>query len=110
MHGRTHACTHTHARTDNVKTVYPPQTKFAGGIIRCVINGLSCSLVYLAFKSIHYRCKGLGLYNHTLYSATQSLNNTMFGVHRNGVCYIGRILQRNYRKMIICGHFPIIPL
>ena len=23
----------THARTDNVKTVYPPQTKFAGGII-----------------------------------------------------------------------------
>ena len=29
-HGPTH--THTHARTDNVKTVYPPQTKFAGGI------------------------------------------------------------------------------
>ena len=28
--GRTDA--HTHARTDNVKTVYPPQTKFAGGI------------------------------------------------------------------------------
>ena len=28
--GRTH--TRTHARTDNVKTVYPPQTKFAGGI------------------------------------------------------------------------------
>ena len=26
--GRTH--TRTHARTDNVKTVYPPQTKFAG--------------------------------------------------------------------------------
>ena len=26
--GRTDA--HTHARTDNVKTVYPPQTKFAG--------------------------------------------------------------------------------
>ena len=22
----------THARTDDVKTVYPPQTKFAGGI------------------------------------------------------------------------------
>ena len=22
----------THARTDNMKTVYPPQTKFAGGI------------------------------------------------------------------------------
>ena len=29
-YGRTHA--HTHARTDNVKTVYPPQTKFAEGI------------------------------------------------------------------------------
>ena len=29
--GQTH--THTHAHTDNVKTVYPPQTKFAGGII-----------------------------------------------------------------------------
>ena len=32
--GRTHARTHTwtHAGTDNVKTVYPPQTKFVGGI------------------------------------------------------------------------------
>ena len=29
--GRTHA--RTDGRTDNVKTVYPPQTKFAGGII-----------------------------------------------------------------------------
>ena len=28
-YGRTDARTHT--RTDNVKTVYPPQTKFAGG-------------------------------------------------------------------------------
>ena len=25
-----------HARTDNVKTVHPPQTKFAGGIINDV--------------------------------------------------------------------------
>ena len=35
-YGRTDGCTHghTHAHTDNVKTVYPPQTKFAGGIIR----------------------------------------------------------------------------
>ena len=24
--------TEAHTRTDNVKTVYPPQTKFAGGI------------------------------------------------------------------------------
>ena len=31
--GQTDGCTHgrTHARTHNVKTVYPPQTKFAGG-------------------------------------------------------------------------------
>ena len=29
-YGRTQGRTHT--RTDNVKTVYPPQTKFAGGI------------------------------------------------------------------------------
>ena len=28
MNARTHTC------TDNVKTVYPPQTKFAGGIIK----------------------------------------------------------------------------
>ena len=27
----------THARTDNVKTVYPPQTKFAGGIVSILI-------------------------------------------------------------------------
>ena len=31
MHGRTDA--RTDGRTDNVKTVYPLQTKFAGGII-----------------------------------------------------------------------------
>ena len=29
-YGRTDA--RTHARTDNVKTVYPPQTKFGGGM------------------------------------------------------------------------------
>ena len=32
--GRTHG--RTHARTDNVKTVYPPQTKFAGGIMNFI--------------------------------------------------------------------------
>ena len=34
-YGRTHGRTdtRTHGRTDNVKTVYPLQTKFAGGII-----------------------------------------------------------------------------
>ena len=29
-YGPTHG--RTHGRTDNVKTVYPPKTKFAGGI------------------------------------------------------------------------------
>ena len=33
LEARTHA--HTDAGTDNVKTVYPPQTKFAGGIKMC---------------------------------------------------------------------------
>ena len=32
MHGR------TDGRTDNVKTVYPLQTKFAGGIINSIIQ------------------------------------------------------------------------
>ena len=37
--GRTHG--RTHARTDNVKTVYPPQTKFAGGIITSCVRNLT---------------------------------------------------------------------
>ena len=32
LYRRTHA--RADGRTDNVKTVYPPQTKFAGGIIK----------------------------------------------------------------------------
>ena len=32
-YGRTDA--RTHGRTDNMETVYPPQTKFAGGIKVC---------------------------------------------------------------------------
>ena len=37
-YGRTDGRTHrrTDARTDNVKTVYPLQTKFAGGIITLI--------------------------------------------------------------------------
>ena len=35
----------TDARMDNVKTVYPPQTKFAGGITRIRISiGLAVTL------------------------------------------------------------------
>ena len=33
---RMDAC--TEGRTDNVKTVYPPQTKFAGGIIKLILS------------------------------------------------------------------------
>ena len=36
----------TDARTDNVKTVYPLQTKFAGGIINLTAhNGITCSYI-----------------------------------------------------------------
>ena len=35
-YGRTH--TRTHTRMDNVKTVYPPQTKFAGGITKILMT------------------------------------------------------------------------
>ena len=35
-YGQTHG--RTHAQTDNVKTVYPPQAKFAGGIIKPEYN------------------------------------------------------------------------
>ena len=37
----------THGRTDNVKTVYPLQTKFAGGIIN--INSLHVRWVFMLF-------------------------------------------------------------
>ena len=49
-YGRTDRRTHgrTHTRTDNVKTVYPPQTKFAGGIIRHPNN--DTNLVYRFVK------------------------------------------------------------
>ena len=33
-----------HGRTDNVKTVYPPQTKFAGGIINNFMIKMFCYL------------------------------------------------------------------
>ena len=40
--------------------------------------------------------------------------NAMFGTYRNRVinetCYKGTILKRNYGKIAIHGHFPIIPL
>ena len=42
-YGRTDS--HTDARTDNVKTVYPPQTKFAGSIIKAQEKDLKIDLV-----------------------------------------------------------------
>ena len=43
---RTHGGTHgrTHARTYNMKTVYPPQTKFAGGIMINVYHSFQMGL------------------------------------------------------------------
>ena len=39
----------THGRTDNMKTVYPPQTKFAGGIKTKV---LSIKLLIFSYSSL----------------------------------------------------------
>ena len=39
----------THGRTDNVKTVYPLQTKFAGGIIMSLYAKLRCPKVILVW-------------------------------------------------------------
>ena len=50
-YGRTDGRTHgrMHGRTDNVKTVYPLQTKFAGGIIT---TGASLKiLVFIAYAN-----------------------------------------------------------
>ena len=47
-YGRTDA--RTDGRTDNVKTVYPLQTKFAGGIIKNTIKEASI-LIQVQFKS-----------------------------------------------------------
>ena len=51
-HTRTH--THTHARTDNMKTVYPPQTKFAGGIIIKAFNITFCWSNY--YRHVYIVC------------------------------------------------------
>ena len=45
MDGRTDG--RTDARTDNVKTVYPLQTKFAGGIIKNDVTNLSSAAVMI---------------------------------------------------------------
>ena len=55
-YGRTDARTHgrTDGRTDNVKTVYPPQTKFAGGIkkqITFVLKGGKGLQIHFKFST-----------------------------------------------------------
>ena len=45
-YGRTDG--HTDARTDNVKTVYPLQTKFAGGIKTASQNHVRTSKLFMA--------------------------------------------------------------
>ena len=51
--GRRHTQTHADGRTDNMKTVYPQQTKFAGGIIifhfRLLSGGLEISKILVHF-------------------------------------------------------------
>ena len=37
----------TDGRTDNVKTVYPLQTKFAGGIINSIIQEQECYILFI---------------------------------------------------------------
>ena len=46
-YGRTdgHTDARTHGRTDNVKTVCPPQTKFAGGIINSSLSPVALNVV-----------------------------------------------------------------
>ena len=47
-----------HGRTDNVKTVYPPQTKFAGGIK--IWNTTRVSNSFDPNKVVHFVWKDLG--------------------------------------------------
>ena len=46
-YGRTNGS--TDARTDNVKTVYPPQTKFAGGIKTKFAGGINIKVLVSYF-------------------------------------------------------------
>ena len=58
-YGRTDA--RTDGRTDNVKTVYPLQTKFVGGIIKMLINDFLTKLVMLNNISGHFVFRTAGL-------------------------------------------------
>ena len=47
----------TYARTDNVKTVYPLQTKFAGGIIRNYIQPVTPQYIVCTIPSLLYQTR-----------------------------------------------------
>ena len=57
-YGRTHGQTHT--RTDNVKTVYPLQTKFAGGIKKAFENFVCLSHLLHIFATFINLCNYRG--------------------------------------------------
>ena len=58
-YGRTDARTDAHTHTDNVKTVYPPQTKFAGGIKMVNKTNLKLSEEKNFVLSVHTVNKGI---------------------------------------------------
>ena len=48
----------TDTRTDNVKTVYPPQTKFAGAynnLIKCILKPILSQFDVLSIKNCNHR-------------------------------------------------------
>ena len=92
-YGRTDGRTHgrTDARTDNVKTVYPLQTKFAGGIMRLDL----CFISYTTNKMMNSSFEKKGSYKDVycspfiiLYLGSIRMDNVI-----SKSCYKGTILQ-----------------
>ena len=82
----------------------------------------SLRIHFVAHMSMHRLVRLCGSTGFVIFkkeTTMKSLQNAMFGVHRNEKCfkhiavYIGIILQRNYREMTIYGHinghFPKYP-
>ena len=94
------ARTDAHTRTDNVKTVYPPQTKFAGGIIRKPIIILIIQQFEADFQwkvSLKILNSGIVLktFTHALWlkmltTGTLQVNNIKFG--KSVVCLFSILL------------------
>ena len=76
----------------------------------------------MSFNAIHENEILAKISEFTVYmylDTVQSLYNAMFGLTLGSIgmdcviresCYKGTILQKNYRKIIFYGHFPIIPM